>query len=749
MVISPVIRIRFAIVGIAACSLLRAAPGPQPQLVGPNLALSVDPTTNTAGGLLYLSNPTDKEISLSLSADDFKSQTTGLGLNTKVVFAAPAQSTGGPVYDATLAAGKTAPVKVDVSNFVEAGEAIAHLYNFGQPIGTLRAAKWRPAFAVKIMSATPDKPKFTFTKNQPRQITLKNDDAMTYPVAVAVEVDGIWSAAARVTLTPNGSASLYLNPRNEWFPRSAAVKESIRDGTIKIQWPAPGAGAQPPKAERIIPFEAHLNSVGEFWQTFWGYLFVLGFLTVGGVCSMLLSNWVPNRLSRADIEEQLNDLARQTTGLSSRIDSGLRVLLRVERNRLHGLLRSRSVFSANFPDLVKRCSDKMAVLAQQIDLAGQLDRAREALEPLQQSDPIPAKITLIDHDLQNAADLLRRRDCKPEDLEKAKKLILGAADRIAKMDQTDAELVAELRGRIDWLKTYVTPATEPDALKELKKLCPKLFSSFDPSVGADLKPSQYSSVDLITAQLELVRQYQAYYNVNPPPPSFPRQEEGVKYFHTDTLTGLRRADLFLKEIKAGIFVEDVERAMADGRAEIIVEPSPVEDQLARFTIHFRSEDLNTAWARDELRCDWDFGHNNLTETILLASPAGWEAYHYFPRQPRGFWRWRWPWKKRQSKQYQVKATFSRKTPVEGDAPPLEIVKSIDVSPAPESRSTDRNFAEGVRLAIALAIALIGLLAGAREQLTKLDLIPAAIAVLLLGFGADTIKNLISPKQSQK
>ena len=53
------------------------------------------------------------------------------------------------------------------------------------------------------------------------------------------------------------------------------------------------------------------------------------------------------------------------------------------------------------------------------------------------------------------------------------------------------------------------------------------------------------------------------------------------------------------------------------------------------------------------------------------------------------------------------------------------------------------------MGIALVIALIGLLAGAREQLTKLDVIPAAIAVFLLGFGADTIKNLISPKQVQK
>jgi hypothetical protein len=596
------------------------------------------------------------------------------------------------------------------------------------------------------MSPTPDKPEFTFTKGRPRQITLKNDDAMTYPVAVAAEVDGIWSAASRVTLTPSGSAPLELKPRDEWFAASAAIRETIRDGTIRIQWPAPESGGRSPLAERIVAFKAHLNSGGEFWQTLWGYLFVTAFLTFGGVCSMLLSNWVPNRLSRADIEEQLNDLARQTSSLSTRIDSGLRVFLRVERNRLQRLLRSRWIFSANFSDVVKQCSDKIVVLRQQINLAGQLDRAREALEPLLQSQPIPHKIDLIDRDLQKAADLLRRCDCAKEDLDAAKTLVLGATDRIGKMDQTDAELVAELSRRIDTLKSYVQPATpEPDALKELKKLFPKLFESFNPSAANNLQPSQYSSVDLVTAQLDLVRQYQAYYNAGPPP-SLPKQEEGVKCFHSDTFSGLRRANVLLREIRQGIFVEDIWRAIEQKQVDIIVEPAPVEDQLARFTIRFRSDDLNAAAARDELRCEWDFGHNNLRET-------GWEAYHYFPPPRRGFWHRLWrhlrPWRKREPKTYAVQAIFSKRFLGDGELELLSIPKNIEVSEAPESGSADRNLAEGVRLGIALVIALIGLLAGAREQLTKLDMIPAAIAVFLLGFGADTIKNLISPKQAQK
>jgi hypothetical protein len=222
----------------------------------------------------------------------------------------------------------------------------------------------------------------------------------------------------------------------------------------------------------------------------------------------------------------------------------------------------------------------------------------------------------------------------------------------------------------------------------------------------------------------------------------------VKYFHTNTITGLRRASLLLREIKEGIYVEQIAEAIAQKKVKIVVEPAPVEDQLLRFTVRFDSDELNEAAARDELRCEWDFGHNNLKET-------GWEAFHYFPPPWRGFrgWLWRlwrglWPWRKRESNPYPITATFSKRFPDPNDPPPLVLPDEIMVSEPPESGSADRNLAEGVRLGIALVIALIGLLAGAREQLTKLDLIPAAIAVFLLGFGADTIKNLISPKQAQ-
>jgi hypothetical protein len=63
----------------------------------------------------------------------------------------------------------------------------------------------------------------------------------------------------------------------------------------------------------------------------------------------------------------------------------------------------------------------------------------------------------------------------------------------------------------------------------------------------------------------------------------------------------------------------------------------------------------------------------------------------------------------------------------------------------KSRTGAGRMLDRLRLLLALVIALIGLLAGAKEQLLKLDVLPALVAIFLLGFGADQVKNLFTQK----
>ena len=77
-----------------------------------------------------------------------------------------------------------------------------------------------------------------------------------------------------------------------------------------------------------------------------------------------------------------------------------------------------------------------------------------------------------------------------------------------------------------------------------------------------------------------------------------------------------------------------------------------------------------------------------------------------------------------------------------------ITRTIDIQRNIPSEYS-RFLAELLRFAIAFAVALASLLSGALDQLGKLDFIPATIAIIALGFGADSIKNLLTqaPKKS--
>jgi hypothetical protein len=65
----------------------------------------------------------------------------------------------------------------------------------------------------------------------------------------------------------------------------------------------------------------------------------------------------------------------------------------------------------------------------------------------------------------------------------------------------------------------------------------------------------------------------------------------------------------------------------------------------------------------------------------------------------------------------------------------------------KSRTGAGRVLEILWLVLALFLALIGMIAGAKEQVLKLDLVPALIAIFLVGFGADQVKNLLTKKPS--
>jgi hypothetical protein len=169
-------------------------------------------------------------------------------------------------------------------------------------------------------------------------------------------------------------------------------------------------------------------------------------------------------------------------------------------------------------------------------------------------------------------------------------------------------------------------------------------------------------------------------------------------------------------------------------------------------LEFQKLDLNTAYARQEWTCRWFFtlGEQTLTE-------EGWVVTHYFGENDT----------------YKLKIALTHNVDgTELAVPDVDPFKG-EIKLVPEARrqlSTVLKFAfqgkfadarkewkkgrrrsgktlDYVRLAMALVIALFGLIAGAKDQLLKLDLLPALLAVFMVGFGADQVKNLLTQKTS--
>jgi hypothetical protein len=229
-------------------------------------------------------------------------------------------------------------------------------------------------------------------------------------------------------------------------------------------------------------------------------------------------------------------------------------------------------------------------------------------------------------------------------------------------------------------------------------------------------------------------------------------------------------------MREDIYEEDVLAEVAKpGQAEVTYDthqPHPFLPVL--FTICFKDSRFNGAAATQRMVCRWSFP-DGLTE-------QNWKVWHYFTGTERVIAK---PYLQPSTPATEIPAAepafpgppsrgrslkrllrigrprvaflnkFTIYASVHGqrqeiehpaDTPPLRATIQIQRYAAKERT---RFFAEFLRFAIAFGVALAGLLSGALGQLEKLDLIPATVAILALGFGADSIKNLLTqtPKSS--
>ena len=707
--------------------------------------LVLDASTDSGSLLLHLQNQGTTPRSVALSVGNFLNRSTRQEWGAGVTFSAPGVTERNIIFKKELAAGAVETVAVYVSKIWEAGESVAELLDQGKPIGQLKVLKINPAFNVTLLNQAPDKTVLFFERTKPLELILKNDDGMTYPLTLELRFDGQTFPFPGVTLPPRSSTALTIQLPSTAYKRTLAElfnKPLARKGTLLFKLSPPTTLATGPWPLKTIPIEARLSAWSPQWRPVWSMSIIFVVLFLGGICSLVLSAWIPNQRRRLDLKEQLSQLAGRIREISSQMDSALRVAVRMERHRLYKMLFSRWILTPDISTLFNKCSRRIETLDQRIQILTQMDRTRELLNAHSVSQAPPSLLDAVEDALDHATQLLKKSEPRELDLKTAQDLVDGADSLLKKIEQPDPQFKDGLVERLYALKVQFEQGPDPIQTKEsCKRIQPQLPEIFRVlSLDPQNRDFDLFRVDSSLLKLDLIKCFILLSESIGSENVVLREEiEGhfLQALRLESRPALRDARLLIRQMEEGITWKILQDEIAKPHS-VFIKMDPEEmvraNQPVRFKASLRSPSFNQAAVREQFICDWIFQHDNMTLT-----EKGWDVTHYFPG----------------SGIFSVTLRFST---MDGrllatcaiPSAPREGSETVPAKVLPDDslKSRERFKVELLYLAIVLGGTLLGLMAGAKDKLMELDVAPGLIAVFLLGFGADTVKNLLTQRQSQ-
>lgn len=718
-------------------------PKPQPTLVGAP-EIIIDRSTGEGSTLIYLRNAANADLKVSLSGV----VTGATKLTPKIFFKAETdQGKGLQEYPLTIRSNEVIRIMATVTDATSDGNFEADISNNDVSFGKVKIIHF--PFAVALDGTTTDKAELSMVGGLSTSITLKNDDPVPYPLVWRLAINGREVCGDRVTLSANGIGLLQCQPSVPFgFSRIQDLfKVESTDGHALLLYRQTPTGELDRAAPwKIIPVKASLSYFAPSTQQLWGYIAILVVLILGGLTSLFLSQALPNRLKRLNIKDRLMGTARTTANLSSYVGSRLQVMLRVERSRIYDVLESRNTFSPDFPAVATRCSDETAKLEARVALVQQIDVVLGRLDQILPLNPVPSRISEIEAFIDDAKVLLAKTQPTDKDIEDAQTAISEAAKRVDTLNQPDALFAKQLAKRVLEVKADIDTniAARPVFIR-ITNLLPGPNDALKrvPASITEIAADQYSELDMAVEKILLMKDYVLLVDGTADRTRLDRlqmkEDKLLKLLQLESWPAVRCARLLLREMKDDIYPERLEEVLLARAATIDMNPTVAYDKAPlEFCVSFRNDTVNEAVARQEWTCEWVFGDS--------MKERGWTASHYFLMPKTG------RFKKAAPAEYKVQATFRNGNGdplIDPDTKqPLALEQIVRVQPSRQERFFgDRSRTELLKLVAALLIAVFALVAGAREQLLKLDILPGLIAVFLVGFGADTIKNLLTKTES--
>lgn len=406
-------------------------------------------------------------------------------------------------------------------------------------------------------------------------------------------------------------------------------------------------------------------------------------------------------------------------------------------------------------------------LTARLDLVEKLELFLRKFWRARKEGQLPMTLTReIDDIRQQITDLLGRSEPSDADLQAAQLLIQDMERRLNNVDQPNLVFAQRLVQRLNKMTDAFSQNALPTRpiLRDLLNQLPALINYSQQPVPRpeDIQPSDYVRRDTALYQMEILNRYASLVenpvNADQAGRLADNRNQLLNLLRNSSWDAVNQAGILVQELQENVLPEDVEQAVNGNQVEIEADRNLIfQSESVGLRLFFLEQRIAGSTARGQFIVKWEFGHDDLTE-------KGSGVSHYFPYATK-YWvagRRRRLWKTivrvfrwlirhplpaddpARNPRYLRKPFNLKASLINPDGTKLDhaIEKPLDVY-KPLPRRSASFWVEATRLTIALLLALVGLVAGAKEQLLKLDVFPALVAIFMIGFGANEVKKLFT------
>lgn len=687
---------------------------------------------------------------LNLQAGPFTDDTSQSQLGkAEVTFT---RDTGAPL-PTFVNPGTQVQVEVKISGLTGTGTASAPVFNQGGKLGRLEVVAADAPMNFSVSGPGSPAQPLTLVKGGTDALVLRNNDGIAYTLDWSLQLGSEQMQSGELEIAPHGTSRINLLPGNELYSWTDDIRPASKTAHLTLAMQGPPEISPNMMPSRTLPVSLVMRSLSYAWTTLWSYVFVIVLLLIGGLLSLGGSAALPNEMRKNNLRRELDALSVRVNNISGRVDLYLRTLLRMERARIRLRLKRARMISPIAAERLDSCAADIERLRRRLKLAERLDELQRKLDEATVSAP-PSVVDGIYLRLQGAAVHLHSFALTGDEAHAASRILDAEETALAALDDADAQARAIAAGFRD-LKTRqkFVPASY---YSDLKAAVPGLFDllsqPFDDS--RNIPRQMLFAVDFGVSAVQAAFDFAILRSSAPVSgttvanesenavPSVrerlvARQAEFVALLGTLSWASLREMRSLLREMRENIYEEDLLEAVnTRGQAEIVRDPRTVHAwQPVNLFIRFADARLNDAEALRRLSCQWEFPGEMVAQD--------WKVCHFFRKGGNpvdGGWG---------GLGVPVSVRVESRKPdaaIDGKAAarPGRNLLSADITLEKASRpSYSLVYAEAVRFFIALGVALAALLAGALDQVNRMGFVPAAIAILLIGFGADTVKNFLT------